>query len=119
MRGKHIKGYLVKLFFEEEPKEIERSEFGRCWIDYREQLENGNIIFDEFDKFGIWATKISLLRLKETSWRYGNGFMILKTIPDEVYIVTEKKILGDKYEVVYIGNYNDKNLDQIIEKYMI
>lgn len=107
--GAKIEDIFFKLYKIEEPREIERDEVGRSWIDYSKQLVKDNCIYDTYKQFGIWATNWKYFyKAMEATERYGYDIMILTPIDSLEYVITEKEIVGDGFNVIMYGALHDE-----------
>ena len=81
-----------------------REEYGATWIDYEEQLKNGNVIFDKNNTNGLWAMPLNVFKIcinnSNVLNRYGDKFFIVRTLENCKYIENEKEIIGAKFEVL-------------------
>lgn len=128
-RGIFLKDIYYKMYWKDKPEDIMRSECGRKWIDYEKMLKDSNIVFDCYDQFGIWSTRLdNIENTLGASFRYGNHLMILKPLPLCKYAVSDLEIVGDKFKTLYYGmikdpetiaavlNYSDIDISTLIEK---
>ncbi len=84
------------------------------WIDYKKQLEKGNIIFDEDGINGIFAfpeTMLVDILNEESINHYGDRLFYLKPINDCYYLNDGEEIIGDRFEVV--KDINLKKMDEL------
>ena len=110
--GSQLKNKLfIKYYHLEKPANVERDEVGRKWIDYNAQLTLNNYIYDTSENgCGIWVTNSDFLYKSMAAVdRYGNNIMILSTIKDLEYIVTDNEIVGDGFEVKFYGSLNSED----------
>lgn len=94
--------YWFKLYSTAEIKDDMRNAYHAGWIDYEKQLESGEIIYDEKELCGLWAThKFMLFNLFNNTCieRYGDKLFVLRPVPDCRYLDDGKEIIGDKYIV--------------------
>ena len=94
---------LFKFYGLEEPQDPLRKDYLIKWIDYEKQLENGNIIFDENNLYGIFAMTYVGLCESDTETlkkRYGDHILILKTLDQYIYFSDGIEIVGPKFEVI-------------------
>lgn len=108
--GSEIEDKLFfKLYHLEKPAEVERDDVGRTWIDYGEQLSKGDNVFDIQNLFGIWATNWEFMyEAMKATGRYGCNIMVLSPINTLEYIVSEKEIVGDGFNVRMHGTLSDE-----------
>lgn len=91
---------LVKFFFDEEPSNIQYSDWGRTYINYRQQLAKGCIISDIPYGSGLSAGYLDKVFMYFGSYRsYGEHLLILRPIESEQYRLNDYECLGDKYLV--------------------
>lgn len=74
-------------------------------------LTLNNYIYDTSENgCGIWVTNSDFLYKSMAAVdRYGNNIMILSTIKDLEYIVTDNEIVGDGFEVKFYGSLNSED----------
>ena len=92
-----------KFYGVEEPQDPLRNEYFVEWINYEEQLKNGNTIFDDRDLYGIFAmTYEGLYRssLETLKYRYGNHVFIVKPLEQYNYFTDGIEIVGPRFEVL-------------------
>lgn len=73
------------------------------WIDYENQLKDGNIIHDVRGMCGLFAMPKDMLVNcfnEESRDRYGDNLLVVKSISDCFYLNDKKEIIGDRYEVI-------------------
>lgn len=102
--GSEFNGQIwYKLYSKKEIKDEMRDLYQARWIDYEKQLENGNVIYDEYSLCGLWAMPLEIILqcfndiCKE---RYGDNLLIVKTVQDCRYLHDGKEIIGERFEVV-------------------
>lgn len=103
--------YWYKFYSDKEIKDELRKLYQAGWIDYKKQLKEGKIIYDELGICGIFAMPYNMLFLsfvQQVKERYGNRLFVLKTVPKCKYLMDDKELIGDRFEVV-----SDYNLDCI------
>lgn len=108
--GTEFEGEIwFKLYSKEMIVNDMRNLYQARWIDYEKQLEDGNIIYDEYTLNGLWAMPLEMILecfndiCKE---RYGDNLFILKTVSDCRYLHDGKEIIGDRFEVIEKLNLN-------------
>lgn len=108
--GTEFEGEIwFKLYSKEMIVNDMRNLYQARWIDYEKQLEDGNIIYDEYTLNGLWAMPLEMILecfndiCKE---RYGDNLFILKTVSDCRYLHDGKEIIGDRFEVIDKLNLN-------------
>lgn len=91
---------FVKFFFDEEPSNIQYSEWGRTYINYRQQLAKGSIISDIPCGSGLSAGYLDKVFMYFGSCHsYGERLLILRPIKSEQYRLNDYECLGDKFLV--------------------
>ncbi|WP_139355629.1 hypothetical protein [Oribacterium sp. C9] len=117
-RGIFLKDIYYKMYWKDRPEEIERSECGRKWIDYEKMLKDNNIVFDCYNQFGIWSTRLdNINNTLSSSFRYGDHLMILRPLPLCKYAVSDLEIVGDKFKTLYHGEIKDPETIAAVIKY--
>lgn len=91
---------FVKFFFDEEPSNIQYSDWGRTYINYRQQLAKGSIISDIPCGSGLSAGYLDKVFMYFGSCHsYGERLLILHPIKSEQYRLNDYECLGDKFLV--------------------
>ena len=91
---------FVKFFFDEEPANIEYSDWGRTYINYRQQLANGSVISDIQSGSGLSAGYLDKVFMYFGSCHaYGERLFVLRPIKSEHYRLNDYECLGDKFAV--------------------
>lgn len=105
-------GYWFKLYSETKINNTRREAYQVGWIDYRKQLEKGAIIYDETGLCGLFAMPYNMLfdsLNEECKVHYGDKLFVLKTIKKCKYLMDEKEIIGDRFEVIESYDLNAIN----------
>lgn len=91
---------FVKFFFDEEPSNIQYSDWGRTYINYNQQLAKGSIISDIPCGSGLSAGYLDKVFMYFGSCHsYGEQLLILHPIKSEQYRLNDYERLGDKFLV--------------------
>lgn len=99
-----------KLYSKKEIRDDMRDLYQARWINYEKQLENGNVIYDEYSLCGLWAMPLDMILQcfnDKCKNRYGDNLFILKTVSNCKYLHDGKEIIGDRFEVIQKLNLND------------
>ena len=79
-----------------------RKVYSATWIDYKKQLQKGNIIYDEGIS-GLWAMPAELMRkcFNETCIEhYGDHVFVVKPLDDCIYFCDGDEIIGERFQVI-------------------
>ena len=116
--GKVITFPLLKMYHKIKPEILEKNDVRRRWIDYERQIKLSGEIWDEYDSFGVWATKMKILpQMCNNTYRYGESIMILEAYPDDRYILSELEVVGYKFKVIYYGKLSESKTWEKLKYY--
>lgn len=126
-KRKRVRGYqinhnhLLKLYSKSEIISKIRQQHNALWIDYENQLNNSNIIYDSKKGLGIWSFHTYQLDdcLNEECFdRYGRFLLVLKPMKLCLYLDTGKEVIGRKYKVIAKFDTNTATFEKEVAKYL-